>query len=100
MVIGEGVETTLAAATRQRLDDGTLLQPAWATCGSGNLANFPVLPGIDCLTILVDHDDAGIKAAAECQHRWSSAGREVFRLKSRVKGWDFADIIAAQDNSK
>ena len=91
LVIGEGVKTTLAAATRVHFR-GTLLRPAWATCGSSNLANFPILAGIDCLTILTDHDDAGIKAAAECAQRWNKAGREIFRLKSPIPNFDFADI--------
>ena len=30
--------------------------PCWSTISAGNLAAFPVLPGLDGLTILVDHD--------------------------------------------
>jgi phage/plasmid primase-like uncharacterized protein len=81
LVIGEGVETTLAAATRIK-HRGTLLQPAWATGSAGNMSTLPALPGIECLTILVDNDvsGAGQKAAAECAKRWQSADREVIRL--------------------
>src|SRR5262249_6869552 len=42
LVLGEGVETTLAAALRVR-HRGTLLQPAWAAGCGDNMANFPVL---------------------------------------------------------
>src|SRR5262249_58953752 len=51
LVIGEGVETTLSAATRFAYR-GTLLRPAWAAASAGNLENFPVLPCIEALTIL------------------------------------------------
>jgi phage/plasmid primase-like uncharacterized protein len=80
LVIGEGVETVLAASSIQY--KGTLLQPAWATGSAGNMAKFPVLSGIDAITILVDNDanGAGERAAAECAKRWQEADREVVRL--------------------
>jgi hypothetical protein len=93
LVIGEGVETTLAAATRIE-HRGTLLQPAWAAGSDSNLAKFSVLGGVEALTILVDNDanGAGREAAAECLHRWRDAGREVAALiPERVK--DFNDLI-------
>ena len=40
LVLGEGVETTLAAATRV-IHRNTLLRPAWAAGSAGNLENFP-----------------------------------------------------------
>jgi putative DNA primase/helicase len=46
LVIGEGIETTLAAATNVE-HRGTLLRPAWATGFAGNMAKFPVLAGIE-----------------------------------------------------
>jgi len=93
LVIGEGIETVLAAATRCT-HRGTRLQPAWA-CGSAtNLAKFPVLSGIEALTILVDHDDtgAGERAANECAQRWRDAGHEVTLLMPRDFG-DFNDLV-------
>jgi phage/plasmid primase-like uncharacterized protein len=99
LVIGEGVETTLAAATRIQ-HKGTLLHPAWATCSAGNIKHFPVLSGIEALTILVDHDHAddrgrraGQDAAAACAERWSAAGREVIRLTPKIVGADFNDVV-------
>jgi phage/plasmid primase-like uncharacterized protein len=94
LVIGEGVETTLAAATRIQ-HKGTLLRPAWAACSAGNLERLPVLSGIDVLTILVDNDanGAGQKAAAVCAARWSAAGREVIRLTPKIVGADFNDVV-------
>jgi phage/plasmid primase-like uncharacterized protein len=99
LVLGEGVETVLAAATRI-VHRGTLLQPAWGAGGAGNVKKFPVLPGVEALTLLVDNDlpdqrdlRAGQDAAAECAARWSAAGREVTRLTPKVLGADFNDVV-------
>jgi phage/plasmid primase-like uncharacterized protein len=96
LVIGEGVETVLAAAT-QITHKGTLLQPAWAACTAGNLESFPVLSGIEALTVLVDNDKSGTgqQAAAKCAARWSAAGREVTRLTPKISGSDFNDLVVS-----
>ncbi len=96
LVIGEGVETTLAAATRIEYRS-TLLRPAWAAGTKGNIAKFPVLAGIEALTILVDNDESGggQGAAAECAQRWLDAGREVIRLIPGDVG-DFNDIVRGE----
>jgi phage/plasmid primase-like uncharacterized protein len=92
LVLGEGVETTLAAATRIE-HRATLLQPAWAAGSAGNMANFPVLSGIEALTILVDNDAAGERAADQCRARWGAAGREVTLLKPNIADADFNDVV-------
>jgi putative DNA primase/helicase len=100
LVLGEGPETTLAAATRI-MHRNTLLQPAWAAGCADSLRYFPVLSRIESLTILVDNDPLdertgrypGQNAAAECARRWLAAGREVIRLTPRVVGTDFNDIV-------
>jgi hypothetical protein len=94
LVIGEGVETTLAVATRIT-HRGTLLRPAWAAGSADNLARFPVLAGIEALTILVDNDQsgAGQRAASKCAQRWRDAGREVIRLMPGHVGLDFNDLV-------
>ena len=94
LVLGEGVETTLAAATRFS-HHTTLLQPAWAAGSAGNLEDFPVLAGIDALTLLVDHDvnGRGQEAALVCGKRWRDAGREVTLLTPRKLGADFNDLV-------
>jgi hypothetical protein len=80
LTIGEGIETTLAGMAIG-------FAPAWALGSSGKIGRFPVLPGVECLTILVDHDDiakskrgAGQIQARECSARWTAAGREVLRV--------------------
>jgi putative DNA primase/helicase len=95
LVIGEGIETVLAAATKVA-HRGTLLRPAWACTSANAVEHFPVLPGIGALTILVDNDVSrrGQQAAAECARRWIEAGRETIRLIPRELGADFNDIVA------
>jgi phage/plasmid primase-like uncharacterized protein len=94
IVLGEGVETTLAAATRLSFK-GTLLRPAWATRGTASMQTLPVLSGIEFLTILVDNDasQAGQKAAAKCAVRWQADGRHVLRLIPKISDSDFNDLI-------
>jgi DNA polymerase I-like protein with 3'-5' exonuclease and polymerase domains len=92
LVIGEGIETVLAAATRIPYR-GAPLQPAWAM--GGCMAKLPVLPGIKRLILLVDNDTngAGQAAAYRCDERWNGAGCTVVRLKPKRAGADFNDII-------
>jgi len=101
LVLGEGVETTLAAATRIQ-HNGTLLQPAWATGGSGNVARFPVLPGVEALTLLVDNDEngAGQQAAEKCARRWLATGREVELLTPNRLNDDFNDLVVARSGTQ
>ena len=97
LVLGEGIETCLAAARAG-------LMPCWATISAGNLAAFPVLPGIEGLTILVDHDKpnpktgrrAGDEAAYKLAERYVAAGfdpaRDIVLVRSPVEGEDVADL--------
>jgi hypothetical protein len=94
LVLGEGVETTLTAATRFT-HRNTLLRPAWAAGSAGNLESFPVLAGIEALTILVDHDanGRGQEAARTCGKRWKDEGRDVTLLMPNKLGADFNDLV-------
>jgi phage/plasmid primase-like uncharacterized protein len=96
LCIGEGIETTLAAATRVQ-HRNTLLRPAWSLLDASNIDSFPVLPGgaIEHLTILCDHDrnGAGQRAARTCAKRWTAAGYDVEILIPDVLGEDFNDLI-------
>jgi putative DNA primase/helicase len=91
LTIGEGVETVLG---------GMVLgfTPAWAVGDADNLKNFSVLAGIECLTVLVDHDASGTgqRAAMECSARWTDAGCEVRRVLPNRAGKDFNDIVLAR----
>jgi hypothetical protein len=98
LVVGEGIETVLAAATRVR-HHGAPLQPAWAAISAKPLEKLPVIPGVGRLVILVDHDDAGKTAAAGCAERWRCAGRNVARLMPHRSGDDFNDVVLAGEQS-
>lgn len=71
--IAEGIETALSLAWAYA--------PVWACIDAGNLAAFPVLPGIEVLTIGADNDAAGTAAAQQCAQRWGNADREVYITK-------------------
>jgi hypothetical protein len=94
-VVGEGLETTAAAATRVE-HQATLLRPAWALIDRINLRDFPVLTSIEALTILVDNDQSGDgqDAADVCTRRWVAANRHVEQLIPNIVGTDFNDIAA------
>lgn len=83
--IGEGLETCLAA---RQLG----LRPTWALGSAGAVAAFPVLSGVECLTLLAEHDDASVRAVEACGSRWHAAGREV-RLIESTRGKDLNDSL-------
>ena len=85
--VGEGVETCQAA---RQLG----LRPAWALGSAGAIAAFPVLGGIECLTLLAEHDDASAKAVQACGARWHAAGREVL-INHPIGGKDLNDAVRA-----
>jgi hypothetical protein len=88
--IGEGIETCLAAAAHPVL----ACRPIWAMGSASTMRAFPVLAGIEALTIVCDHDEngAGQKAAQETAKRWVDADREVRIITPTAIG-DLNDII-------
>jgi DNA polymerase len=94
LVVGEGIETVLAAATRIPYR-GAPLTPAWSAVAKGGLARLPVLPNVATLIQLVDHDanNEGQNAALRGRRTWEAAGRKVVPLIPRQKGWDFNDVV-------
>jgi DNA polymerase I-like protein with 3'-5' exonuclease and polymerase domains len=92
LFVAEGIETALAAATRLQFRGGPM-RPAWATGSSGNIAKFPVLPGVEQLVLLVDYDPAGETAAETCRQTWREARRDVVRLRPMYHGADFNDLV-------
>ena len=103
LVVGEGCETVLAAAMHVT-HRGTLLQPAWSAIDAPGLKAFPVLPGIEFLTVLADHDNPkhkpdgtiwypGQEAAKACAKRWAKAGVDAEVLTPDRLGSDFNDFI-------
>lgn len=88
LFIAEGIETALAAAHLYTF------APVWACADAGGVSQFPVLGGIEELTILTDHDagKAGEKAALQAGQRWANAGRAAGCVMTKTQG-DFADLI-------
>jgi hypothetical protein len=84
--IGEGIETCLAAAHG--------FTPMWSVIDAGNMTRFPVLSGIEALTIFADHDDAGLRASRGCADRWR-VHAEVLVVVPGQPGDDIADVVAA-----
>jgi putative DNA primase/helicase len=84
--IAEGIETSLAIMQRG-------WSPVWATGSAPGIKRFPVLPGIECLTVFPDADDGGasLRAAQQCAERWHAAGVAV-RFGTPPAGTDFADL--------
>jgi DNA polymerase len=94
LTVGEGIETVLAAATR--IPYRVPLTPAWSAIDSDGLAKFPVIEGVERLVILVDHDEAGMRAATTGRARWEAAGRTVDTPRPKQPGFDFNDVVLGQ----
>ncbi|KAB7782907.1 hypothetical protein F8B43_4201 [Methylorubrum populi] len=79
LAIGEGIETSLSA---RQLG----IRPVWALGSSDAIRTFPVLPGVEGLTILGETGDGGANARAtqEAGTRWYRAGRTVEVIMPRV----------------
>jgi putative DNA primase/helicase len=77
LFIASGLETSLDTMAKNA-------RPMWSMGSDTSMAKFPVLAGIEALSIIADHDKngAGEKAARAAAARWLEAGREV-----RVKIW-------------
>ncbi len=86
LAIGEGFETALAGRMMG-------FRPVWAVGSAGAIGTFPLLPGIDALTILAEPDQAGRRAVENCGNRWTDAGREVLVVRSPLG--DINDALKA-----
>jgi Toprim domain len=85
--IGEGFETSLAG---RQLG----FRPAWALGSAAAIGKFPVLSGIDALTVFGETDDSGdnLANAKACARRWIEAGREAWLLRPNIAG-DMNDVV-------
>ena len=75
-------EVTLGLGLTEGVEDGLAVllsgwSPVWAATSASAIERFPVLGGIDRLTVHADYDNAGITAAQACVDRWIAAGREA-----------------------
>lgn len=83
--IAEGIETGLSVMRAG-------FAPMWACLSAGGIAAFPVLDGIESLTVFADHDESytGQNAAARCGRRWRDQGKEARAMMPAERG-DFND---------
>ncbi|MGZ9052923.1 MAG: DUF7146 domain-containing protein [Rhodoplanes sp.] len=86
LTIGEGIESCLAAATHS---------PVWSCLYAGNSKTFPILVGIEALTVVCDHDPAGVAATLEAGARWRAGGRNVAVHYPTEPQTDWADVVGA-----
>jgi putative DNA primase/helicase len=84
--LGEGIETCMAA----RLAG---FRPVWALGSANAIASFPVLAGVEAITILGEVNDGGAndRAATACAARWINAGHEAFIVRPLLGG-DLNDV--------
>ncbi len=73
--------------------------PMWAFGSTATMEAFPVVAGVERLTIIADNDRktpneiaAGDKAARQVCLRWAAAGREAIKTPKRL-GEDANDIL-------
>lgn len=87
LVVGEGIETCLAA---RQLG----FAPAWAMGSAAAIGMLPVLAGVEAVTLLSETDDAGAneRAVDACAARWHEAGREVVIITPARAG-DMLDVL-------
>ncbi|MGL4961004.1 MAG: DUF7146 domain-containing protein [Inquilinus sp.] len=76
-------EVTVGLGITEGLEKGLSLvaiewRPIWVCPFAGAISTFPVLPGIECLSIFSDGDAPGLRAADSCAQRWTEAGAKVF----------------------
>ena len=86
IIIGEGIETCLTAM----LEFGAV----WSCLDAGGIKAFPVLPGIEGITVLIDNDNAGADAFEAVRERYNAAGVEVIGIKiDGASGTDLNDLV-------
>jgi hypothetical protein len=87
LVVAEGLESAMSANV---LGQG----PSWALGSAGAIRNLPVLPGIETLALIAEHDRANEEAREVCAARWYDAGREVLIVEpSNHAHKDLNDVL-------
>ncbi|MEQ8652419.1 MAG: toprim domain-containing protein [Kiloniellales bacterium] len=89
LLVGEGVETCLAAMQASG-------KPAWAAMSAPGLGSLELPPAIEKVIVLADGDLPGEAAARGCATRWRREGRHV-RIARPPLGLDFADLLEGRE---
>jgi hypothetical protein len=92
LMIGEGVETSLAAMQACSM-------PTWAALSTSGMTALRLPPIVRTVIILADHDanGAGERSARIAAQRWRCDGRQVSVWMSPVVGEDVNDLLLAAD---
>ena len=91
LMIGEGIETCLAAMQ-------VTGHPAWAALSTSGLRALDLPKAVSDVIVLADGDDPGEAAARDCALRWKRDGRRV-RIARPPKGMDFNDMLVGRVSS-
>jgi hypothetical protein len=82
----EGLESAMAAMAMGFV-------PMWAAGSTSQMAGFPVIDGVEALTVIADNDEAGLKAGRQVCQRWANAGRKAAMKTPKRLGEDANDIV-------
>jgi len=85
LMVGEGIETCLAAMRATR-------HPAWAALSTSGLRALELPNEVRDVIVLADGDNPGEAAARNCACRWARSGRRV-RIAHPPNGLDFNDVL-------
>src|SRR5262245_18234085 len=85
LMVGEGVETCLAAMQASGY-------PAWAALSTSGLRALDLPDEVRKVIVLADSDEPGEAAAHEAALRWTREGRRV-RIARPPRGADFNDML-------
>ena len=91
LLIGEGIETCLAAM--QATSHG-----AWAALSTAGLRTLDLPLAVQDVIVLADGDEPGEAAAITAAARWQREGRRV-RIARAPAGADFNDLLLARPSS-
>ena len=91
LLIGEGIETCLAAMQATGLS-------AWAALSTSGLITLTLAREITDVVILADGDTPGERAAVSAAKRWTAEGRRI-RIARAPLGMDFNDILCRDDRN-
>ncbi len=87
LLVGEGVETCLAAMQATG-------RPAWAALSTSGLRSLALPDATHEVVVLADGDEPGETAARSAACRWRDSGRRV-RIARPPAGMDFNDLLLA-----
>jgi putative DNA primase/helicase len=85
LLIGEGIETCLAAMQATGMT-------AWAALSTSGMITLDLPTSVRAIIILADADEPGERAATKAAARWLKAGRRV-RIARPPQGLDFNDVL-------